>query len=54
MGPALMAGFQVITNGRFWVITEVTLKPFVGLGAQLCPCGLATTTQQTFELAPFS
>ena len=33
------------------MVPTFTLKPFVGLGAPLCPCGFATTTPQTFIVA---
>ncbi len=31
--------------------SHVHSEPFSGLGAQLCPCGLATATPQTFTVA---
>ena len=42
--PALLAG----TNG---VVPTFTLEPFNGVGAQLCPCNLATATPQSFTMA---
>ena len=33
------------------VVPTFTLKPFDGVGAQLCPCNLATATPQSFTVA---
>ena len=33
------------------MVPTFTQGPFVGLGAQLCPCSLATPTPQTFGVA---
>ncbi len=33
------------------MVPTFTLGPFDGLGAQLCPCGFATATPQTFTVA---
>jgi hypothetical protein len=34
-----------------WVGSHVHSLPFDGVGAQLCPCGLATATPQAFTVA---
>jgi hypothetical protein len=33
------------------MVPMFTTKPFNGLGAQLCPCDLATRTPQYFQAA---
>ena len=33
------------------VVPTFTLEPFNGVGAQLCPCNLATATPQSFAVA---
>ena len=33
------------------VVPTFTLEPFDGVGAQLCPCNLATATPQSFTVA---
>lgn len=33
------------------MVPTFTPEPFDGIGAQLCPCNLATTTPQTFIVA---
>jgi len=33
------------------MVPMFTTEPFDGLGAQLCPCGLATRTPQSFQMA---
>lgn len=33
------------------MVPTFTLEPFDGVGAQLCPCSLATVTPQTFAVA---
>ena len=33
------------------VVPTFTLEPFDGVGAQLCPCNLATATSQSFTVA---
>lgn len=42
--PAVMAGTDE-------VVPTFTLEPFNGVGAQLCPCNLATATPQSFTVA---
>ena len=42
--PTLMAGTDE-------VVPTFTLEPFDGVGAQLCPCNLATATPQSFTVA---
>jgi len=41
----------LIEEGAVGMVPTFTLEPFVELGAQLCPCGFATTTPQTFIVA---
>jgi len=38
-------------EGTAGTVPTFTPEPFDGLGAQLCPCGLATTTPQAFIVA---
>ena len=38
-------------EGTLGVVPTFTLHPFIGVGAQLCPCDLATPTPQTFSEA---
>ena len=45
---ARLAVAQAGTNG---VVPTFTLEPFNGVGAQLCPCNLATATPQSFAVA---
>ena len=33
------------------MVPTFTLEPFNGVGAQLCPCNLATATPQSFAVA---
>ena len=33
------------------MVPTFTLEPFDGVGAQLCPCNIATATPQTFTVA---
>ncbi len=33
------------------MVPTFTLQPFDGIGAQLCPCSIATATPQTFTMA---
>jgi hypothetical protein len=33
------------------MVPTFTLEPFDGVGAQLCPCSIATATPQTFTVA---
>ena len=33
------------------MVPTFTLEPFDGVGAQLCPCSLATVTPQAFTVA---
>ena len=42
--PAMLAGTDE-------VVPTFTLEPFDGVGAQLCPCNLATATSQSFTVA---
>ena len=46
--PTILAGRREGTDGE---VPTFTLQPFDGVGAQLCPCSLATTTPQTFAVA---
>jgi hypothetical protein len=38
-------------KGTVGVVPTFTLGPFDGIGAQLCPCNIATATPQTFTVA---
>jgi hypothetical protein len=42
---------HLVVDGRRRRVPTFTLLPIDGLGAQLCPCGLATLTPQTFGVA---
>ena len=42
--PAMLAGTDE-------VVPTFALEPFDGVGAQLCPCNLATATPQSFTVA---
>ena len=43
--------FPAMTAGTSEVVPTFTLEPFNGVGAQLCPCNLATATPQSFTVA---
>jgi hypothetical protein len=36
------------------MVPTFTLQPFDGVGAQLCPCNIATATPQNFTVASWS
>ena len=38
-------------EGTAGMVPTFTLEPFDGVGAQLCPCNIATATPQTFTVA---
>ena len=38
-------------EGTAEMVPTFTVEPFDGVGAQLCPCNIATTTPQTFTVA---
>jgi hypothetical protein len=38
-------------GGTAGAVPTFTTRPFDGVGAQLCPCGLATATPQPFTVA---
>ena len=46
-----MTSWLLATEGASGMVPTFTPEPFVGLGAQLCPCSFATLTPQTFGVA---
>src|SRR4051812_4467104 len=44
-------GWPPAGSGTVGVVPTFTRKPFDGVGAQLCPCSLATVTPQAFTVA---
>jgi hypothetical protein len=38
-------------EGATGMVPTFTLDPFDGVGAQLCPCSIVTTTPQAFVVA---
>ena len=38
-------------EGTAEMVPTFPVEPFDGVGAQLCPCSIATTTPQTFTVA---
>ena len=45
------ASWLLAGQGTTGMVPTFTLEPFDGIGAQLCPCSIATATPQTFTVA---